>query len=186
MACPPGNGWWPARGRPGSWDDIDVQATPEHIPAVPADGPPLPAALLWHGPGDGPGHFDLLLAVQPPSGDDDPCAATWRVAAGTDAGTGTAAATASDGTARVPPDFRRREARLVAERIHDHRALYLRLDAPRTLDRGRGTVVPVARGTWRPAPEGGAAMAWDDGARGTVRFVRRPDGGLVLVHATGT
>lgn len=152
-----------------------MQGAPEHIPAVPADGPPLSAALLWHRPGDGPAHFDLLLAAHPPAGDDDPCAATWRVAAAT-----------ADGADRVPPDFRRHDAHLDAERIHDHRALYLRLDAPRTLDRGRGTVVPVARGTWRPAPEGGAAIAWDDGVRGTVRFVRRPDGGLALVHAAGT
>ena len=158
-----------AGARPtGSWDDIGVQDAPEHIPPVPAGSPPLPAALLRHRPGDGTAHFDLLLAVRRPAGDDDACAATWRVAA------------APDGA--VAPDFRGGPARLPAERIHDHRALYLRLDEPRTLDRGRGDVLPAARGTWTPAPEGGATITWTDGARGTVRFVRRADGGLDLHH----
>ncbi len=151
-----------------------MQGAPEHIPAVPADSPPLPAALLWHRPGEGPAHFDLLLAARPPAGDDDPCAATWRVAI--DLGT-------ADGTTGAPADFRRADARLSAERIHDHRGLYLRLDTPRTLDRGRGDVFPVARGTWRPGPDGGAVIAWDDGARGTVRLVHRAGGGLDLFHA---
>ncbi len=151
-----------------------MQGAPEHIPAVPADSLPLPAALLWHRPGDGPAHFDLLLAVRPPAGDDDACAATWRVEI--DPG-------AADRATSAPADFRRADANLRAERIHDHRGLYLRLDAPRALDRGRGDVFPVARGTWTTAPGGGATVTWTDGARGTVRFVRRAGGGLDLLHA---
>ena len=145
-----------------------MQGASEHIPPVPEGSPPLPAALLLHRCGDGTAHFDLLLAVRLPTGDDDACAATWRVAG------------APDGAA--PADFRGVPACLPAGRIHDHRALYLQLDVPRTLDRGRGDVFPVARGTWTAAPEGVATITWTDGARGTVRFVRRADGGLDLHH----
>ena len=48
-----------------------------------------------------------------------------------------------------------------------HRGLYARLEAPRVLDRGRGRVIPVARGRVR-VESGGAGMrvlgiTWSDG-----------------------
>ena len=116
------------------------------LPEAPAStaGTPLPAAVVRHeGAPDG-GHFDVLLAVRSPAGPDDPACATWRSA--------------------VDPAAAAAGEAIELEPIAPHRALYLALDGPRTLDGGRGTVTPVRRGSWRREPDGAIGFLWSDGS----------------------
>lgn len=116
---------------------------------LPLDDGALPAAILQHLNAPGGSHFDVLLAVRPPAGDDDPACATWRVASDP--------ATLPAGTA------------LELEPIAPHRARYLWIDAPVDLGVGRGTAVPVRKGTWRTGPDRSIEFRWDDGRRTRVQ-----------------
>jgi hypothetical protein len=132
-----------ARGRAAvdaPWDDIGVQNAPPDAPAEPG---PLPAAVLRHVGAPGGDHFDILLAVREPRDADDRACATWRCAV--DPGTA--------GPGQV----------LEVEPIAPHRALYLRLAAPRELGDGRGRVEPVRRGAWRRIGEA-IECRWEDGS----------------------
>lgn len=111
--------------------------------ALPTARDPLPAAVLRHRGAPAGDHFDVLLAVREPAGDDDRACATWRSPrdpAGLPAGT----------TLEIEP-------------IPAHRARYLRLEAPVDLGMGRGTAVPVRRGTWTGAGGRRLELRWDDG-----------------------
>ena len=95
---------------------------------------PLPTAstaLLRHEPRDGPMHYDWLVEVAIPipevPWDLDARVPTFRLPARLD--------TRSIGT------------EIDAERIADHRRLYLELDVPRELSEGRGLVTPLRRGS---------------------------------------
>lgn len=124
------------------WDDIAVQ---DAMPTAPA---PLPAAVIRHEGAPAGDHFDVLLAVRTPSGDDDRACATWR---------------AAHDPAALPPG-----SMLAVEPIPAHRARYLRLDAPEALSGGRGTAVPVRHGSWRTGRDGALEFSWDDGTRTRV------------------
>lgn len=110
-----------------------------------------PIALLRHDLPDGTSHVDLLIgAWDRPAGDEDRTVPCWRCPQRPDRSEGAFAA-------------------LRIERIGDHRGLYLRLQAPRDLGGGRGTVTPLRAGTGtsdRSPQEGGRiAVTWSDGGQ---------------------
>ena len=107
-----------------------------------------PASVVLHETADG-AHFDLLLACRDPAGPDDPACATWR---------------AADDPAQMQVG-----AVTAAERIGDHRALYLQLAGPAELSGGRGRVHPVAHGAWRACTDGAVEVRWSGG--GTARYL---------------
>ena len=116
-----------------------------------SDGP-WPLALLQHtGSKEGP-HFDLLLATEAHPAPQERCALTWRTA------------------------MRLHElmigARVALVPIARHRACYLTLSEPCSLDQDRGTVAPMAIGRWLPLPDGGAELSWAPHASPMiVRFI---------------
>lgn len=111
--------------------------------ALPEAAGPLPAAVLLHRDAPGGTHFDVLLAVRAPAGDDDRACATWR--------------TAQD------PGLLEPGTALEVEPIQHHRARYLRLADPVELGAGRGTASTVRRGTWCSTAERRLELRWDDG-----------------------
>lgn len=119
---------------------------------------PLHIALLLHETAEASrqSHIDLLLSAGPgPIGDDERTVRAWRCPA--------------------RPDEASRTMDIV--RIDDHRGLYLRLDGPRDLGRGRGLVRPLRCGvatqrTIDGAEEFDVAARWSDGARSLWRLRR--------------
>ena len=105
---------------------------------------PMPAAVLLHRGAPGGDHFDVLLAVRMPTGEHDRACATWRAE--------------SDPAGLVAGDA------VVVEPIPAHRARYLSLPGPADLGAGRGTAVPVRRGSWRGTDGLRVEFLWDDGA----------------------
>jgi hypothetical protein len=103
----------------------------------------LPAAVLRHLGAPGGDHFDLLLATRPPTGDDDRACATWRIQ-------------------RDPYSVGEGEA-VAVEPIDAHRARYLFLAGPVDLGAGRGSAVPVRRGSWRGTDGHRVELLWEDG-----------------------
>jgi hypothetical protein len=100
-------------------------------------------ALLLHSLADGSEHVDLLIAPDGSARPDDAREIpTWRCP--------------------TRPDCAAPGIQLPLQRIGDHRALYLRLEGPRELDGGRGTVRPLRAGV---ASEHGDRIdvRWDDG-----------------------
>lgn len=99
-----------------------------------------PLALLKHMELQGESHHDLLCSLREHPDPESRCVLAWR--------TPTAVSSlALEAATRLEP-------------MDLHRALYLMLDSPRELDRGRGTVTPVARGRWAPRDDGLASFAW--------------------------
>ena len=119
------------------------------VPTLPPADGALPAAVLKHLDAPDGTHFDVLLAVRLPTGDDDLVCATWR---------------APHDPAELPPG-----AMLELEPIAPHRARYLRIGAPVDLGNGRGTAVPVRKGTWHAGPDRSIEFRWDDGGRTRVQ-----------------
>lgn len=112
-------------------------------------------AVLRHEPATGEPHHDLLVHRGEPPADEDRVVACWRVP--------------------VRPDLAAAGSVIPVERISDHRGLYLRLAEPRRLDRGRGTVTPLRRGTIsavQVAPDGAESITvdWRDGGRSAWRI----------------
>lgn len=142
--------------------------TPEaSAPRPTAALPPLGlVAVLRHETASGEFHHDLLVHRGEPPTDEDRTVACWRVP--------------------VRPDLAAAGSVVPIERIADHRGFYLRLTEPRRLDRGRGTVTPLRRGTVtgvHVAADGAESLTveWRDGGRSAWRI----DGGrLVVVAAT--
>jgi hypothetical protein len=137
------------------WDDIGVPDAPQ--PFQPEtdgttwrpDAPWRPAAVIRHETAGG-AHFDLLLARREPEGPDDRACATWRAARDP-------AALAVGAETPVEP-------------IADHRAHYLGLAGHSELSGGRGRVLPVARGAWRPGMDGAVEVRWDEGTTARYRL----------------
>jgi len=98
-------------------------------------------ALLRHCDASGAEHFDLLLSTEANAADDDRCALCWR--------TDTCVAALAAGTS------------ILLQPIARHRARYLFLTAPITLEGGRGRVEPVGTGRWQPLASGAVLMHWD-------------------------
>ena len=123
-------------------------------------------AVLRHEPAIGEAHHDLLVHQGEPPADEDRVVPCWRVP--------------------VRPDLAAAGSVVPAERISDHRGLYLRLTELRRLDRGRGTVVPLRRGTITAvhvAADGAESVTveWTDGGRSAWRIEADR---LVVVAAT--
>lgn len=121
-------------------------------------------AVLRHEPAAGEPHHDLLVHRGEPPADEDRVVPCWRVP--------------------VRPDLAAAGTVLPVERIADHRGLYLRLVEPRRLDRGRGTVTPLRRGTItavHAAADGTESITvdWNDGGRSAWRI----EGGRLAVLA---
>lgn len=111
----------------------------------------IPIALCLHELADGSAHVDLLVARRDaPRGDDDRTVRAWRCA--------------------ERPDARAPGAALALEPLPDHRGLYLRLDAPRDLDRERGRVTPLRRGEAMQDADR-VAIRWADGGRSLWRIL---------------
>jgi hypothetical protein len=123
-------------------------------------------AVLRHEPATGEPHHDLLIHRGEPPADEDRVVACWRVP--------------------VRPDLAAAGTVVPVERIADHRGLYLRLSEARRLDRGRGTVTPLRRGTISAvhvAADGAESITvdWRDGGRSAWKI----DGSrLAVVAAT--
>ncbi len=122
-------------------------------------------AVLRHEPAAGEPHHDLLVHRGDPPADEDRTVPCWRVP--------------------VRPDLAAAGTVLPAERIADHRGLYLRLAEPRRLDRGRGTVTPLRRGAISAvivAADGTESITvdWSDGGRSAWRI----DGDRLAILAT--
>lgn len=120
---------------------------------------PLPVlglvAVLRHEPVGGEAHHDLLIHRGDPPADEDRTVPCWRIP--------------------IRPDLAAAGSVVPVERISDHRGLYLRLAAPRRLDRGRGTVTPLRRGTIgavHVAADGAESITvdWRDGGRSAWRI----------------
>lgn len=129
--------------------------------------PPLGlVAVLRHETPTGEFHHDLLVHRGEPPADEDRTVACWRIP--------------------VRPDLAAAGSVVPVERIADHRGLYLRLAEPRRLDRGRGTVTPLRRGTItgvHTSADGSESLTvdWRDGGRSAWRI---EEGRLVVVAAT--
>lgn len=141
--------------------------TPPDDPAV-RPVAPLPVlglvAVLRHEASAGEAHHDLLVHRGEPPADEDRVVPCWRVP--------------------VRPDLAAAGTVLPVERIADHRGLYLRLAEPRRLDRGRGTVTPLRKGTISAvhvAADGAESITvdWRDGGRSAWRI----DGNRLVVVA---
>lgn len=118
-------------------------------------------ALLLHLLPDGTSHVDLLVARGANPAPEDRTVRTWRCANRPD---------------RQPPG-----SVLDLERIGDHRAFYLGLAVPRTLDGDRGVVTPLRSGEVEGDGEGDELrIAWDDGGRGRWLVRESPTGGWRL------
>jgi len=142
-----------------------VEPSDETLPADAAIAPVGLVAVLRHETPEGLAHHDLLIALGEPPADEDRTVPCWRVA--------------------VRPDLAAPDSRLALERIADHRGLYLRLAEPRRLDRGRGTVTPLRRGTVVASAreaDGGERLVirWRDGGEARWRLV----GGALEILAT--
>lgn len=122
---------------------------------------PVRVSLLHHALDDGTAHVDLLVAtdaVEVP--DDERRVPTWRC--------------------RTRPDSAPPGSRLELERIGDHRGLYLRLDAERQLDRGRGRVTPIRSG-WAEPDAGWLRIRWADGGESRWRMVEGSRGTELVI-----
>jgi len=121
--------------------DIDGLSTPRPDPA------PGRWCLLRHDLPDGTWHLDLMIAAEPPSTASDAARplVTLRLPARTS-------------PAPNDPDCQG----FVAERIGNHRAVYLEYEGP--VSGGRGSVVRLASGS------GGAALVSEGGAAGFVEI----------------
>lgn len=123
---------------------------------------PRRVAILLHTLLDGSSHVDLLVAPDDRErGDEDRDVAAWRCG--------------------ERPDRAPSGTTLALEPIEPHRALYLRLDAPRRLDRGRGEVQPLRRGA-ADERDGAMEIRWDDGGRSSFAFVARETGPALIVR----
>lgn len=122
---------------------------PQPFLPAPADAPWRPAAVVHHAT-DAGAHFDLLLARREPSGPDDHACATWRAA--------------------HDPSVLPIGGATTLEPIADHRAHYLGLAGHSELSGGRGRVLPVARGAWRPGMDGAVEVRWDEGTTARYRL----------------
>ncbi|MDG2030193.1 MAG: hypothetical protein P8J45_04230 [Phycisphaerales bacterium] len=110
-------------------------------------------------------HYDLLLGPEETGfGDDEPVLESWRLAR----------------------DLRELQpgAMMMIESIGLHRGLYARLEAPRELSQGRGSVSPVASGRALVSSMDGEIrelrIAWSDGTQETFELKTASDGACQL------
>lgn len=124
-----------------------------------------PMALLRHTLPDGTSHYDWLLARSERVGADERCLLTLRVAQRVD---------------------RLQEGAVAAERLPDHRGVYLEHEGP--VSGGRGRVARVAKGECAIVEEApdliAATLRWEGAVAALrVRATREADGSFLVVIA---
>ena len=110
----------------------------------------FPAALLLHRQADGGSHFDLLIADRVPSEPDAATVPTSRIA--------------------HRPDLLPAQTTVGLERLPLHRERYLTISEPVVLDRDRGTVSLLRRGSAEACADGEYQVQWDDCASQRIRI----------------